>query len=60
MTDDDKKKVRDLEDGIHTRLLDPWTNRLHDLILYKTMHAMGVRISEIDSLIAKELKHPTK
>lgn len=59
MTDEQKKKLRDLEDGIHTRLIEPWTNRLHDLILYKTMHAIGVRISEIDALIAKELKKPT-
>ena len=55
MTDEQKKHVRDLEDGIHTRLIEPWTNRLHDLILYKTMNAMGIRMHEIDRLIAKEV-----
>lgn len=59
MTDEQKKKVCEIEDGIHTRLIDPWTNKLHDLILYKTMHTIGIRINEIDSLIAKELKKPT-
>ena len=54
MTDEQKKKVAELEEGIRVRLTEPWTNRLHDLILYKTMNALGIRMCDIDRLIAKE------
>lgn len=56
MTDEQKKKLSETEDAVRQRLVDPWTSKLHDLILYKTMHAYGVRISDIDGLIAKELR----
>ena len=50
------KVLREAEDQILLRLKEPWANKLFDLVLYSTMHAQGIRLTDIPRLIRKELE----
>jgi hypothetical protein len=51
-----EKLYSDTCETVRLRMVEPYTGRLHDLILYRQLNAIGVRISEIDSLIRHELE----
>jgi hypothetical protein len=55
------KLIRDTEDSIRVRVSDPWTQRLHDLILIKyAVVGMGIRIADLDRLINKQAEKEAK
>jgi hypothetical protein len=44
------------QDEVNVRLREPWTAKLHDLIMYKAMYnGEGIRLNDIDKLIKQEL-----
>ena len=55
MTEAQKKKLDEVTEAIRIRMTEPYHDHLLDLVLYKVQHARGVRISDIDKLIAAEL-----
>ena len=50
------ERLKGIQDEVRTQMTEPWTNYLQDLVKYKQMHACGIRISEIDHLIQRELR----
>lgn len=50
------ERLKGIQEEVRTQMIEPWTNYLQDLVKYKQMHACGLRISEIDHLIQRELR----
>ena len=54
------KFLKDTEDSILLRLKESWVNKLHDLVLYATMNAQGIRLADIPRLIRRALEEQVK
>jgi hypothetical protein len=50
----DLKRLKEKEDAA-IKIIDSWP-RIFQLLIYRQLYAFGIRISNIDSEIAKELK----
>ena len=51
-----KERLKEVENQVNARLMEPWNDQLHDLILYAQMNRRGVRVTDIEHLIRAEVK----
>ena len=54
------KFIADKTEEVRIRMVEPWTAKLHDLILYRNMNAWGVRLNDIEREILKEAERLAK
>lgn len=50
------KFIADAADRVHLRMLEPYVEEVHDLLVYQRMNANGVRMFDIPRLLREAVK----